>query len=143
MSAIFHILVVDDEPRLRKTLAMIIHGAGYQTTGAGDAYSALKALSETDFDLLILDWQLPDLDGVTLLKEIRRLYPGLPVVVITGNGTAETSETVMRLGGRYLLLKPFDPRFIVSLVGDILRKDKVLIPDSKLYKDVQARYTHV
>ncbi len=119
---------------------MIIHGAGYQATAVGDAFTALQVLSDKDFDLLILDWQLPDMDGTVLLKEIRRLYPKLPVIVITGNGTTETSETVMQLGARYLLLKPFDPKFIVSLINDILRKDKVLHPGSELFKDVQARF---
>ena len=143
MSTIPHLLVVDDEPRLRKTLAMIIHGVGYQTTAVGDAFTALQVLSDAEFDLLILDWQLPDMDGSTLLKEIRRMYPKLPVIVITGNGNAETSEIVMNLGACYLLLKPFDPKFMLSLIGDILRKDKILIPANELFKDVQPRYTHV
>ena len=143
MSGEFHLLVVDDEPKLRKTLEMIIHGAGYQTTAASDAFTTLQALADADFDLAILDWQLPDMDGVMLLKEIRRLYPKLPIVIMTGIGTSETAEAVLKLGARFFILKPFDPKFIVSLVHDVLRKDKVLRPGNEFYKDVQARYTSV
>ncbi len=143
MSGVSHLLVVDDEPRLRKTLEMIIHGAGYQTTATSDGQSTLQALASANFDLAILDWQLPDMDGVALLKEIRRLYPKLPVVIMTGFGSSDTAETVLQLGARYFIFKPFDPRFIVSLVNDVLRKDKVLRPGNELFIDAQARYSIV
>jgi DNA-binding NtrC family response regulator len=136
-----NLLVVDDEPRLLKTLEMIISAAGYQTSGAGNATTVLDCLSKGHYDLLILDWQLPDMDGTLLLKEIRRLYPNLPVVVVTGNGSIETADMVIQLGARYFLLKPFDPGFIVSLVQDILRNEKANYPVKKYHGSHQPQYT--
>jgi DNA-binding NtrC family response regulator len=143
MSATSHLLVVDDEPKLCKTLAMIVHGAGYQAAAVGDASTALQVLNEADFDLVVMDWQLPDMEGSALLKEIRRLYPKLPVIVITGNGSKEIADVVIQNGARYFLLKPFEPKFFLSLVSDILRKDRILRPGNEFYKDIQAHYTHV
>lgn len=143
MNAISYLLVVDDEPRLCKTLSMIICAAGYQTSTAGNAYSALQMLSERKADLLIMDWHLPDMDGAGLLAETRRLYPNLPVVVITANGGPEIAEMVFRLGGRYFLLKPFDPRVLISLVKDVLRSQRMVLPGNESFKDMQSYYTSI
>ncbi len=143
MSGESNLLVVDDEPRLRKTLEMIIHSAGYQTTTAGDGYTALQALMSNNIDLIILDWQLPDMEGTQLLKEIRKINPKLPIVIMTGMASSDTAEAVIKLGARYFLLKPFDPKFIVSLVHDVLRKDRFNRQGNEIFKDVQARYTPI
>lgn len=141
MSTAPYLLVVDDEPRLCKTLSMIIRAAGYQTNTAVDAHSALQMLSEKDPDLMIMDWHLPDMDGAGLLAETRRLYPNLPVVVITANGGPETAEVVFRLGGRYFLLKPFDPRVLVSLVKDALRSERIILPGNGFIKNLPSHYS--
>lgn len=136
-----YLLVVDDEPRLCKTLSMIIRAAGYQSNTAEDAHSALQMLSEKNPDLMIMDWHLPDMDGARLLAETRRLYPHLPVVVITANGGPETADVVFRLGGRYFLLKPFDPRVLVSLVKDALRKEQKILPGNEFIQHMQSRFS--
>jgi DNA-binding NtrC family response regulator len=142
MSVLANLLVIDDEPKLRATLALIINSAGYKVTTLGDAKSALEFLSNSNYDLVILDWQLNNHEEPYLLKSIHQLYPNLPVIVITGNASQEVRNSAMQLGARYFLSKPFDPVLIISVVNDILRKDKVLRPGPELFKDAQPGFSH-
>jgi DNA-binding response OmpR family regulator len=118
------ILVVDDEKNLRHTLALILKRAGYFVTTAGSANEALQNLQSGPFDLMFLDLKMPDVDGLTLLPELRENYPGMPVVILTAHATLESAIEAIRYGARDYLLKPFDPSQIISRVEDILHENE-------------------
>ncbi len=143
MSAASNLLVVDDEPRLRKTLALILRKNGYQVSTAPDGCTALQVLSENSFDLMILDWQLPDVRGISMLADIRRLYPNLPVIVVTGDGSDVSAEMVMQLGGSSFLMKPFDPRTMIHLVGDLLKPANGHWFESNYYNNTHSSYSQL
>jgi two-component system, OmpR family, phosphate regulon response regulator OmpR len=124
MSTSNAILIIDDEPFLRSTLAVILRRVGYTTGEAGDAQEALKILSDRHFDLIFLDLQMPDRDGLALLPELLSLRPGIPVLILTANGSLEKAVEALRLGARDYLLKPIEPGQIITRVDDIL-KEKV------------------
>ncbi len=130
-STSYVILIIDDELFLRSTLAVILQRVGYTTQEAGDAGEAIQTLSDTHIDLVFLDLQMPDRDGLELLPEIVRDYPDIPVLILTANGSLEKAVEALRLGARDYLLKPVEPGEIITRVDDILKdKSKVDLPDS-------------
>jgi DNA-binding response OmpR family regulator len=122
MSTIYSILIIDDEPNLRRSLGLILQRAGYAITSAADAAEALKLLQATGFDLAFLDIKLPDQSGIQLLPQIRQLYPQMPVLILTAHATLDTAIDAVRLGARDYLLKPIDPDDILKRVETILRE---------------------
>jgi DNA-binding response OmpR family regulator len=114
------ILIIDDEAGLRKTLATILHKAGYQVMTAGTAYEAKQLLQKGAFNLVFLDLKLPDEDGIQVLPVIRKMYPGMPVIILTAHATLGSAIEAIRSGARDYLLKPFDPAQIVDRVSAIL-----------------------
>lgn len=116
MGVVKSILVVDDDPNLRQTLVMILRHAGYECFFAEDAERCLLLLKSRSYDLLILDHSIPDMNGLSLLTVIRRMYPDLPVLFLTGNGSPELKSAVQRNGIRGYLVKPVDPERILELI---------------------------
>ena len=131
MSTTNAILIIDDEPFLRSTLAVILRRVGYTTVEAGTAQEAVEILSAQSFDLIFLDLQMPDRDGLDLLPELLRLSPGIPVLILTANGSLEKAVEALRLGARDYLLKPLEPGQIITRVDDILKeKVQAAAPDT-------------
>ena len=114
------ILVVDDEPHLRRSLMLILQRAGYQVTVAGSAREARHFLQAGPFDLIFLDLKMPEVDGLTFLAEIREQYPDLPVLILTAHATLESAMEAVRQGARDYLLKPIMPNVILARVAKVL-----------------------
>jgi two-component system nitrogen regulation response regulator NtrX len=93
-----HILIVDDEPNVRKTIAMIHRNAGWDTATAGGGAEALSLLQEHHYDVVYLDLGMPDRDGLDVLRDIRLHRPGQVVVILTGQGTIDKAVEATRLG---------------------------------------------
>ncbi len=124
MTATKTILIVDDEPNLRATLAMILQRANYAVTTAANAAEALKFLQAGAFDLVFLDIKMPDKSGLTLLSEIRDLYPDIPVVLLTAFASLESAIEAVRKGANDYLLKPIDPPQILERVRQVLTQNQ-------------------
>jgi DNA-binding response OmpR family regulator len=116
------ILIVDDEARLRQSLAMILQHRGYLVTTAGQAEEARQYLRAGAFDLAILDLKMPQEDGLMLLAEIHASYPEMPVFILTAHASLESAIEAMRHGVRDYLLKPLEPEAIISKVDGTLAK---------------------
>jgi DNA-binding response OmpR family regulator len=116
------ILIVDDEPNLRRSLGLILQRAGYVITTASNAAEALHVLQAGAFDLTFLDIKLPDQNGIDLLPQIRKLYPEMPILILTAHATLDTAIGAVRLGARDYLLKPIDPESILSRVDVIVKE---------------------
>jgi len=104
------ILIVDDEPLVRWSIAETLGAAGYDVLQAGDADSALHALIENEPppDVILLDLRLPDCGDLHLLGAIKLILPGPPVVLMTAFGTPELAAEARGLGAYAVLEKPFD-----------------------------------
>lgn len=94
----FKILVVDDEPEIVSMVRRLLRDPSREITGVSTAAAARRFMAESSLDLMILDLRLPDADGMTLLEEIRKQVPALPVVVLTGYGTITHAIQATRLG---------------------------------------------
>ncbi|MFZ1986972.1 MAG: ATP-binding protein [Desulfatitalea sp.] len=103
------VLVVDDEPRIRDGLTRVLVPMGYRVTAVGRGEEALVLLARGDTAIVLLDLQLPDINGMLVLRAIRERYPHIVVVIITGFGTMQTAAEAMRNGAYDLLPKPFEP----------------------------------
>ncbi len=101
------VLVVEDEPIMRVTLAHDLGEEGYEVTLAEDWEEGLKLIQENPYDIAILDIRLPKVSGLELLKTIRDKSPGTPVIMITAYGSVETAVEAMKAGAYDYITKPF------------------------------------
>jgi two-component system OmpR family response regulator len=101
------ILVVEDEERLARRLAQILDGEGYATETVGDGRSALARALAEPFDLLIVDWMLPDLDGIQVVRRLRVAEMSVPILMLTARGQIEDRVTGLDAGADDYLPKPF------------------------------------
>ncbi len=115
------ILIIDDEPNIRKTMEMIHKGAGWETDSAESGEDGLAKIRSDDFDLVYLDMAMPGMSGIDALKEIKLLRPALPVVILTGQGTIELAVEAIKLGA-------FD--FLEKEVG----KERILLTSSHAWE---------
>jgi nitrogen regulation protein NR(I) len=114
------VLIVDDEPNLRKILSAQLSRDGYDVLTAEDGEQGLQALREHHIDLVITDLKMPKVDGMTLLREALREDPELPVVMITAHGTVDTAVEALKLGAFDYLTKPFDKEEVKTIVAKAL-----------------------
>ncbi len=131
------ILVVDDDPSLRHSLSLILQHAGYFITTACDGMEAMHSLEAGPFDLVFLDIQLPDVSGMKLLPEIRRLYEDMPVLILTGHATVDTAMEAVRHGARDYLVKPVDPGYLISRIKEILSEKSQSQKRRELVEQIQ------
>jgi len=109
------ILVVDDEASIRDLLAKTLALAEYDVDLAPDGRSALERLRVIPYDLLITDLKMPGVDGLTVIREARRLKPDIPVIIITGFSTEASAIEAINLGVSGYLTKPFRvPRVLAT-----------------------------
>ncbi len=115
------VLIVDDEPNLRKILAAQLSRDGYDVLLAEDGEEGLATLREHHIDLVITDLRMPKVDGMTLLREALREDPDRPVVMITAHGTVDTAVEALKTGAFDYLTKPFDKDEVRQIVAKALR----------------------
>ena len=120
-----HILVVDDEPDIRDLVREILEDEGYRVSVAENGASARAAYSRGEPDLVLLDIWMPDIDGITLLREWST-GSGLdcPVVVMSGHGTVETAIEATRLGAHDFVQKPISLARLLAIVGQALESGR-------------------
>jgi DNA-binding NtrC family response regulator len=118
-SPTLRVLVVDDEPLIRWSLAEALGERGHQVVEGRDARSARGALSDgsSAFDVVVLDYRLPDSADLALLASIRRLTPKTQVILMTAFGTPEVVRGALDLGAFRVVTKPFEIHDIADLVA--------------------------
>lgn len=116
------ILIVDDEPSLRRTLERALKSHKYEVVGVADPASAYQMLTESTFDLVLLDLRLPQMSGQTFFLAIVRRWPRLlgRVILMSGDPLAELSDYPPELVGCPVLPKPFTLETLLKLVGVVL-----------------------
>ncbi|GGB78339.1 MULTISPECIES: response regulator [Henriciella] len=120
-----HILVVDDDDRIRTLLKQYLTSQGYRVTAAAHAASARKLLTTLDFDLAILDIMMPGETGLDLLESLRRKGVNSPVLLLTARGNTSDRIEGLKRGADDYLAKPFEPEELSLRVAAILRRTHV------------------
>jgi two-component system, OmpR family, phosphate regulon response regulator OmpR len=116
-----HILVVDDDDRIRDLLTRFLRGRGYRVSSAPEAGKALSMLDALAFDLLILDVMMPGMNGFALTEAVRRTKD-CPILLLTARGEPEDRIRGLSLGADDYLAKPFEPEELILRVQAILRR---------------------
>lgn len=124
-----HILVVDDDLRLRRLLAEYLGNQGWVVTMAKDAQDAKAKLAIFIFDLLVLDVMMPVQTGTDLAQELRSAGVATPILMLTAMGEAEDRISGLEAGADDYLVKPFEPRELVLRIQNILRRGRTAPSD--------------
>jgi DNA-binding NtrC family response regulator len=131
------ILVVDDEQLIRWSLAERLRSEGYEVLEAENGAEALEH-AQQGVDLVLLDYKLPDLDGVTILRKLKELDPDTLVILLTAYAHVETAVTAMKLGAYHFASKPFDLDAIAAMVEQALETTR-LRREVRRLRDSQAQ----
>jgi len=115
-----HLLIVDDDGRLRDLLRRYLTGQGFRVTTAGDAASARRRMAGFEFDGIVLDVMMPGETGIDLLKVLRETHE-CPVLLLTARSDPEDRIEGLELGAADFLAKPFEPRELALRVRNMLR----------------------
>ncbi len=127
------ILIVDDEPLTRKSLFEILRYDGHTVFTAGDAEEGLKLLAGEQPDIVISDYKLPAMDGITFLKEAKKIRPDISFVLITAFGSIENAVEAMKEGAFDYVTKPIMDNEIRIVISKILRQ-RALIDENSVLK---------
>ncbi len=136
------ILIVEDEPKMRRLIEMQLGEHGYATLGAGDAETGLKLLRENPVDLVLTDFRLPGMNGLEFLHAAKRVNAGLPVVVMTAYGSVETAVEAMKAGASDYVLKPFSLDELVLVIRKELDAQRLREENRTLREELGRRYEY-
>ena len=100
------ILLVDDEVDFTDNMTKVLETRGYHVTSVNSGDSAIKALNQDKFDVMVLDLKMPGMDGITTLREIKKLQLSVETLILTGHGAIDTALEAMKLGAYDYLTKP-------------------------------------
>lgn len=117
-----HLLVVDDDARLRALLQRFLAEQGFRVTAAADAATARRALASVSFDLMVLDVMMPGESGLELTESLRREGQAVPILMLTARGAPDDRVAGFESGVDDYLGKPFDPRELALRIRTILRR---------------------
>jgi two-component system chemotaxis response regulator CheY len=117
-----NILTVDDSASIRLTTRVALSNAGYTVTEAVDGRDGLAKLNGGQFDLIVTDLNMPNMDGLTMIRELRKLpaHTGVPVIFLTTESDSDIKQQAKTAGATGWLTKPFDPESLVKIVRKVL-----------------------
>jgi DNA-binding NtrC family response regulator len=122
MNANAAILVVDDEEVVRQSYQRVLATARCQVETVSDGEQALRAMEARPYDIVLLDLRMPGMDGMAVLRTIKRRWPEDEVIVITGYPSVDTAKEAIRLGARDYLAKPLAPREVIEAACNALEQ---------------------
>lgn len=133
------ILIVDDEAVLVRTLCKGLGRLGYETVGFSTPSTALAELQKTEFDLLLTDLMMPEMDGIELLQAALKKQPHLVGIIMTGQGTIATAVEAMKTGALDYILKPFELEAILPVLERALEVRRLRLENEALERQVRER----
>ncbi|QAR33761.1 response regulator [Geovibrio thiophilus] len=116
------ILIVDDAITMRQLVAATLKSAGYEVVDARDGKDAITKLENDRFNLIISDLNMPNMDGITLIKEVKNMakHKFTPIIMLTTESQAEKKEEGRRAGAKAWIVKPFKPADLLAVVKKIV-----------------------
>ncbi len=123
-NARLRVLVVDDEEDFGTAVATRLRRRGFEASAVFAGRDALRIIQRTRYDVMVLDLKMPEMDGVEVLREVRRLDPNLQVVVLTGHGTVEAGIEGMQLGAADFLQKPLAIENLCTVIEAVAERSR-------------------
>lgn len=116
------VLAVDDSPSVLQMVRAVLTNAGYDVTDAKDGYEGLKIAERKPFDLVVTDLNMPSVDGLTFIRELRRnpTYVGVPIIFLTTESDASMKQEAKNIGATGWMTKPFDAQKLIGVVKKLI-----------------------
>lgn len=131
-----YVLVVDDEPHMRRVLEIMLNKADYVVFSAENGLEALTILQSNPVDLIVTDMRMPEMDGIALLARMRQDGFTIPVIVITAHGSIESAVEAMKYGASDYILRPFDIDVLELAIARVLNEAEVVRQNSYLREEL-------
>ncbi|MDI7259706.1 MAG: sigma-54 dependent transcriptional regulator [Thermodesulfobacteriota bacterium] len=135
------VLIAEDEKAQRDLLEGFLKKEGYAVKAVANGREALEKLKADFFDIVLIDYKMPELDGLQTLRQIRARFPDLPVVMMTAYGTVETAVASMKEGALDYLTKPIDLDELLLIFQKVLERSSLIKENRELKAKLQERYT--
>lgn len=116
------ILIVDDEPDIVEVLADRLEASGFDVRTVNHARACYAAVAKDAPDLILLDIQMPDIDGMQALGELKKHHPQVPVLMISASTVRDASRQAVQNGAEGFVLKPFEPQELMQKINEILNQ---------------------
>ncbi|MDE1549373.1 response regulator transcription factor [Jeotgalibaca caeni] len=123
------VLIVDDEERIRRLLHLYLQKEGFVSEEAEDGATALEMILNSDYDMVLLDLMLPGIDGIEIIKEVRK-KKDVPILMITARGEEAQRVEGFQAGADDYIVKPFSPREVILRAKAILKRTKINEPST-------------
>ena len=121
MESTHHILIVDDEIHICTSIEILLNRQGYKVSTANSGMEAIRLMERTEFDLVLLDMVIPDMNGFQIMDHINERSYDFPIIVITGDASIESAVTALKKGAFDYLKKPFEHEELLTRVGNALK----------------------
>ena len=118
------IIVVDDDSIVLDSCRRVLKDEGFDVYLVSSVDRALEAMKDEDFDLLLVDIKMPGRDGFSLMGEVKRKWPEIPVIVMSGYTTTETIDTAAHMGAANFIAKPFTPDELLEVLRHVTQKEE-------------------
>ena len=137
----YKVLVVDDEEGMRHMLSILLKREGYDVSVSEDGNSALKAMAKNQYDFILCDIKMPDMDGLQVLEEIKKRDLEVTVIMMSAYGTIETAIEAMKLGAYDYVSKPFKKDEIVLALKKAEERERLKKENLRLQDQVEKKYS--
>ena len=134
-----NVYVIDDDEAMRDSLNFLLDSAGFVATLFETAQQFLDALPTLAFGCVVSDVRMPGIDGLELLKRLKALRSGFPIVVMTGHGDVPLAVEAMKLGAMDFLEKPFEDERLIAMIETALRLAEPAAKSDAVAQDIAAR----
>jgi len=134
------VLIIDDEEEIRESIEMLLNSEGISTATAGDGEEGLKKIEDNFYDVVLLDLMLPGKSGMEVQKDIKRIDPTLPVVIITAIGALETAVTAIKEGSFDYIAKPWNNEKLLVVVGNAIKQRQLMSENVQLRRALKERF---
>ncbi len=134
------VLIVDDEVAIRESLETLLEMEGYQVATATSGEECLARIAEQPFDLILLDYALPERNGLEILKDLRERDPQLPVIMVTAYGTVENAVKAIQAGATNFIQKPWDNEKLLADVRAAVARRRAEEENIQLKRALKERY---
>jgi two-component system response regulator AtoC len=132
------VIVIDDDARTRRVLQILLERLGLESDAFDDGGAALELIRDQRVDLIVSDLKMPKMDGLTFMRELRKLDASVPVIMLTAYGTVESAVEAMKLGAIDYLSKPFDVEMLEALIQRSLEVSRRGI-ENRYFRELEER----
>ena len=131
------ILIVDDDQDICEYMETMLEANGYEVDTISDPTTVVEAIRANEYHVLVIDLMMPELGGIELIQQIRRIDTDVAIVVSTGYPSVDTAVDALKLNVSYYIRKPFDIEEFREMIADVLRRKGILLnPEEELHRSI-------